>query len=310
MSPSVTSTDLDCLIIGAGFGGCYQLKLLRDAGYSVKLVDAADCIGGVWAWNRYPGARVDVEMPYYGYSDPKVWESFDWEERYPGRDEIRKYFDHVDKVWDLSKDISLNVRIISASFVKEEDGQQRWHVTSAKGHVYRAKFLVCGTGTSFKQYIPTFEGLDKYKGVVHHSSLWPEKVDMEGKRVAIIGAGSTGVQVLQEAAKVASKVTQFIRTPNLAIPMKQRKISREEIMAYKPAFPHVFAALKTTRTGLPQLNTGKKVFGVSDEERKEIMEELWERGGFSWSVGSSYSAVKELTPRPQGCRRVCGPANR
>lgn len=274
-------TELDCLIIGAGFGGCYQLHLLRKAGFHTKLVDAASSLGGVWAWNRYPGARVDVEMPYYGYSASEIWQTWNWTERFPSGDELKRYFDHVDKVWDLSKDIELSVVIVGAEFERTNNGP-RWTVKTSAGKEYRAKYLVCGTGTSFKQYIPKFEGLDTFKGIIHHSSLWPEDVDIANKRVAIIGAGSTAIQVVQEAAKVSSKVTQFIRTPNIALPMRQRQVSREEIYAYKPSLQHSINACRTTSSGLPQTSTGLKTFDVTEEERLKLWEELWERGGFNW----------------------------
>ncbi|CAK1365733.1 unnamed protein product [Cercospora beticola] len=281
MSPP---TELDCLIIGAGFGGCYQLKLLRDAGFSTKIVDAASSIGGVWAWNKYPGARVDVEMPYYGYSDPAVWSTWNWTERYPGQVEISAYFEHVAKVWDLHKDIQLGVRIVSATYTQNENGP-RWEVVAQNGNSYVAKYLICGTGTSFKQHIPPWEGFDSYQGTIHHSSLWPDGVDLRNKRIAIIGAGSTGVQIVQESAKVSSKVTHFIRTPNIALPMRQRQISREELYAYKPIFQHVLSACRTTPAGLPTTNTGIKTFDISEAERRELFEEMWERGGFNWSIG-------------------------
>lgn len=278
------STELDCLIIGAGFGGLYQLRILRQAGFNTKVVDAASRTGGVWAWNRYPGARVDVEMPYYGYTSPEIFSSWTWTERYPGGDEILRYFDHVDKLWDLSKDIELNVTIVSAELGESDDGP-RWKATTADGNTYLAKFLICATGTSFRQYMPTIKGLAQYKGIIHHSSLWPkEGVDLAGKRVAVIGAGSTGVQVVQEAAKVSTKVTQFIRTPNIALPMRQRKISREEVYAYKPSLQHALKACRGTFAGLPQTNTGINTFDISEKERLEIWEELWERGGFNWFV--------------------------
>lgn len=274
-------TELDCLIIGAGFSGCYQLRLLREAGFNVKVVDAASEIGGVWAWNRYPGARVDMEMPYYGYSDPKVWATWNWTERFPDEEELLRYFRHVDKVWDLSKDIQLNVTIVSTTFEQGDNGP-RWVSTTSTGDIYYSKFLVCGTGTSFKPYVPKFEGLENYKGVACHSSSWPKDVDMTGKRVAVIGAGASAVQVVQEAAKVATKVTEFIRTPNIALPMRQRRVSPEEIDQYRLVYPYVFKELRNTILGLPGDGTDKKTFDVTEEERRAVWEEGWKKGGFAW----------------------------
>jgi cation diffusion facilitator CzcD-associated flavoprotein CzcO len=274
--------ELDCLVIGAGFGGLYQLHILRKAGFSTKLIDAASKIGGVWAWNCYPGARVDVEMPYYGYTAEEISLTWVWKERYPGREELLRYFDHVDKIWDLSKDIKLNTRVVSAELDESNEGP-RWNVKAFDGSVYRAKFVVCGTGTSFKQHIPKFEGYEKFTGIIHHSSLWPEEgVDLTNKSVAIIGAGSTAVQVMQEAAKVSKKVTQFIRTPNIALPMRQRQVTREEIYAYRPALRYALKACRETSSGLPLVNIGTNTFDVSEEERLKFWEEMWELGGFNW----------------------------
>ena len=180
--------------------------------------------------------------------------TFNWTERYPGDTELRSYFQHVDKVWDLSKDISLRTRVVEARYQDNE-----WHVKTSGGESYRSKWFVAATGTSARPYVPKWEGMEDFKGVIHHSSLWPEQpVEMGGKRVGIIGAGATAVQVMQEASKVASNVTEFIRTPNFAIPMKQRKVTEEEIYAQKALIPHIFRACRTTRTGLPIVNCGRK----------------------------------------------------
>ena len=259
-----------------------MLKLLRENGYKVKLVEAAPRIGGVWAWNRYPGARVDVEMPYYSYSHPEIWSTWVWYERYPSDTALRAYFDHVAEVWDLNKDIECNVQVTKAAF---DESTNHWNIRTKDDRTFRCKWLVPATGTSFKQHFPDWKGQDDFKGMIAHSSLWSENVDISGKRVAIIGAGSTAVQVMQEASKVSSHVTQYIRTPNLALPMRQRQVTEEEVYAYRPIFPHVFKACKSTFAGLPTQGVGKKTFDVSDGERRKIWEEGWKRGGFNWSIG-------------------------
>ncbi|KAF2168746.1 hypothetical protein M409DRAFT_65164 [Zasmidium cellare ATCC 36951] len=284
MSATASRIELDVLVIGGGFGGCYLLKQLRENGFKTKLIDAAPRLGGVWAHNRYPGARVDVEMPCYSYSDPAILNSFIWTERYPSDSELRRYFDHVDKVWDLSRDVECNTQAVQCTY-QEQSGNSRWHVEVKSGEVYNCKWLVSATGTSFKQYIPEWKNMDMYRGVIGHSSLWPENIDLTNKRVAIIGAGSTALQVMQEAAKVATSVTQYIRTPNLALPMRQRQISEDEIYAYRPQFPHLMKSLRNTPAGLPTVGQGKGTFDVSDEERRTIWEEGWKRGGFNWSIG-------------------------
>ena len=280
--------DRDVIVIGGGFGGCYQLKLLRDKGFSTTLIEAAPRLGGVWAWSRYPGARVDCELPYYGFSDPKIWSTWNWTERYPDHHQLRDYFDHVAKVWDLNKDCVFNTQVIETRWNEDE---KKWLIKTKEGQEYRAKWLISATGTSFKQHIPDFPGKDKYKGEFHHSALWPEDLKIEGKKLAVIGAGSSGVQVLQEAAKSCTQATQFIRTPNIAVPMRQRQISEQEILSHKCLYPHVYKACRNTFGGLPIEGSGKKTFDFSDEERKAFMEEQWARGGFNW-----YACLRNVRP--------------
>lgn len=135
-------------------------------------------------------------MPYYGFSDPAIWSTFTWTERYPGGPELRSYFQHVDSVWDLSKDISLHTRVVDARF--RDNG---WEVKTDTGDTYRSKWLITAAGTSAKPYVPTWDGMENFKGAIHHSSLWPEEpVDMTGKRVAVIGAGATAIQVSIDTA--------------------------------------------------------------------------------------------------------------
>ena len=259
-----------------------MLHLLREQGLSVKIIEAGAGLGGIWSWNRYPGARVDCEFPYYGYSDPAVWSTWYWPERFPDHKTLRSYFEHVDDVWQLSKDILFETRVTSAIF--KDETEPHWTVETADGQVHKCTWFVPATGTSFKQYIPTWEGLDKYKGVIAHSSLWPEP-DLNGKRVGVIGAGATGVQLVQDGSKLASHVTQFIRTPNTALPMQQRQISKEEIRCSRDKYGHVFAACRNTGFGLPTTGQTCGTFDVSDQKREEIWEELWARGGFNWSIG-------------------------
>lgn len=160
--------------------------------------------------------------------------------------------------------------------------------------------MIAATGTSFKQHIPEWPGRGKFKGAIHHSAAWPaEGVPLEGKRLAVIGAGSTGVQVVQEGSKVCSNLTQFIRTPNYALPMRQRQISEDEWYANKAQVPHIFKACRDTRTGLPVIGLNKRVFDDSSDERRKNMEEAWMRGGFNWYEHRHFLNVCMLT-FPQG----------
>ncbi|KAK4495845.1 hypothetical protein PRZ48_013113 [Zasmidium cellare] len=284
MPSAANIVERDAVVIGGGFGGCYLLHLLRKNGYSAILLEAAPRLGGVWATSCYPGARVDCELPYYGFSDPAIWSTWNWTERFPSYKELRDYFTHVDKVWGLSKDVLFNTRV---NQVEREDTSNTWLISTADGQRFRSTWTLAATGTSFKPNVPDIKGMDRFTGQMHHSAAWPEEpVDLSGKRVAIIGAGSTGIQVMQESAKVASRVVQYIRTPNFAVPMRQRKITQDEIYHSKPHIPHVFNACKQSPSGLPLSRSTRKTFDDSEEERQRVWEENWRRGGFNFGLGS------------------------
>ena len=153
--------DLDALIVGAGFGGVYQLKVIRDAGYSVKLIEHGSDYGGVWYWNRYPGARVDSSIPHYEFSDPALWKDWMWKQRFPGSSELRAYFAHVAEAWDLRKDTQFDTFVSSATW---SDDDARWTVRAQTGETYKAKFLLLNTGFAAKRYIPDWKGIDSFKG--------------------------------------------------------------------------------------------------------------------------------------------------
>jgi cation diffusion facilitator CzcD-associated flavoprotein CzcO len=153
--------ELDALIVGAGFGGVYQLKVMRDAAYKVKLVEHGADYGGVWYWNRYPGARVDSSIPHYEFSDPALWEDWAWKQRFPGGPELRDYFAHVADKWDLRKDTQFNTFVSSAQW---DDVEARWTVKTKGGETYRVKFLLLNTGFAAKKYIPDWKGIDTFKG--------------------------------------------------------------------------------------------------------------------------------------------------
>lgn len=244
--------DCDVIVVGGGFSGCYLLKLLREQGFSTVLLEANSRLGGVWAWSCYPGARVDSELPYYGYSDPSIWSTWKWTERFASYEELRGYFDHVDNVWQLSPDVVFNTRVTGAQWQEES---ATWLIDTAEGQQqYRCTWLIPATGTSFKTNVPDWKGRETYQGTMLHSSLWPESgLDITGKRIAIVGAGSTGVQIMQEAAKKSSRVVQYSKTPNYALPMRQRQVSEEEIYHTKSHIPHIFKVrqVKYVAPGLP-----------------------------------------------------------
>ena len=277
--------DFDIVIVGAGFNGLYQLKRLRDAGWSVRLVEAGSGLGGVWHHNRYPGARVDCHVPNYEYSMPEIWQDWNWSERFPGRDELVAYFDHVDSVWDLSPDVDLNTRISSARF---DDEQNRWKLSTDDARSYSCRWLIMCTGFGSAPYVPDLPGLEDYSGISHHTARWPlDGLDLEGKRVGIIGTGASGVQVAQEAAPVAAELTIFQRTPVYALPMKQRPMTADEQAVAKRDYPEVFRQRNAPPGSFHDLHRdNRSALAVTEEERLEVFEDRWAKGGFHFWVGS------------------------
>lgn len=270
---------LDALILGAGFSGVYQLYRLREAGFNVRLFEAGSDLGGIWHWNCYPGARVDSHVPNYEYSMEELWRDWNWTERFPGWDELRRYFRYVDEKLDLSRDIRFDSKVTEATFDMERN---LWHIECADGHSTTARFFVTCTGFAAKVYIPDFPGLTDFDGPCHHTAHWPQEgLDLSGQRVGVIGTGASGVQVIQEAGKVASDLVVFQRTPNLCLPMQQRKLDEASQQQMKERYPEIFRQRDESNGGLYDIITDERsTLEVTDEERQEVFEHAWQQGGF------------------------------
>jgi cyclohexanone monooxygenase len=280
-----TAEVLDVLIIGAGFNGVYQLHRLREKGFSVKIFEAGECLGGIWYWNCYPGARVDSHVPNYEFSIKEVWEDWNWTERFPGWEELRQYFAHVDKKLDLSRDIQFNTWVSGAEF---DEQNNQWIVHTADGNETRTRFLIACMGFAAKPYIPDFEGLESFAGPCYHTAQWPQEgLDMSGKRVGIIGTGASGVQVAQEAAAVASHLTVFQRTPQMALPMQQRKLDVKTQQDLKPSYPARFRQRAVSSSTMFDIVADERsAKEVSEEVREAIFEAAWQKGGFQFWFGT------------------------
>jgi cation diffusion facilitator CzcD-associated flavoprotein CzcO len=276
--------ELDVIIVGAGFAGLYLLDRLRSMGMFVQVFEAGDAPGGVWYWNCYPGARVDSPGPMYQFSRDDLWRDWKFSELYPSWQEIREYFHYVDKKLDLSRDIRFNRRVNEADF---DPARNRWTVYSSDGSVTRARYFVLCTGLGSKPYIPELPGLSDFAGERHHTALWPQQgLDLAGKRVGVIGTGASGVQVAQEAAGVAAHLTVFQRTPNLALPMRQRKLDDDTIRRMKGDYPRAYQKRRTTFGGFDYEFLEKSASEVSEDERRATFERVWDIGGFAPWVGS------------------------
>ncbi|KAF2019096.1 cyclopentanone 1,2-monooxygenase [Aaosphaeria arxii CBS 175.79] len=291
-SPKTNGThvqELDALIVGAGFGGVWQLKRLRDEGYKVKLVECGDNYGGVWYWNRYPGARVDSAIPFYEFSDPALWKDWTWKERFPGSAELRSYFSYVADKWDLRKDTQFETFVSSATW---DDVESRWTIKTKAGETYKVKYFLLNTGFAAKRYIPDWEGIDKFKGTFLHPSYWPhEEPDLKGKRVAVIGTGSTGIQIAQELSKVADHLTVFQRTCNMSLPMRQVEYVPPEQYFPKPEYPALFEGRTDSFSGFAFNFLPRSTFDDEPEERAKTYEKLWAEGDFSFWLATYYDML-------------------
>lgn len=285
----MTSTiNCDALIIGAGFSGCSMLYRLRKLNLDARIFESGTDFGGVWHWNRYPGARVDSEWPFYQLNLPEVYQGWNFSQRFPDHHEIRSYFEHLDKLLDLRRSTYFNAHVISAS---RDEGSNTWTVKTANGYLAKSKYLILCTGLLHRTHIPEFPGLDKYDGQIHHTGSWPESLDVTGKRVGIIGAGATAVQVTQDLAKKAGHLTVLIRRPSYCLPMRQRDIGRLEQSSWKSYYHMLFQEGRHSVSGFPLNPQPKSALDVSDEDRERYLEKIWSRGGFHFSMSNYYDVV-------------------
>jgi cation diffusion facilitator CzcD-associated flavoprotein CzcO len=276
--------ELDVIIVGAGFAGFHLLDRLRSLGMSVQVFEAGGGPSGVWYWNCYPGARVDSPGPMYQFSRDDLWRDWKFSELYPSWQEIRAYFRYVDKKLDLSRDIRFNRRVKEVEF---DPARNRWTVRSSDGSVTRARYFVLCAGLGSKPYVPELPGPSDFAGEHHHTALWPQQgLDLAGKRVGVIGTRASGVQVAQEAAAVAAHLTVFQRTPNLALPMRQRKLDDDTIRRMKEDYPRAYQKRRTSFGGFDYDPLEKSSSEVSEDERRATFERIWEIGGLSPWVGS------------------------
>ncbi|WP_018331450.1 flavin-containing monooxygenase [Actinomycetospora chiangmaiensis] len=276
----------DVLVIGAGFSGLYALHRLRSLGFSVRVLEQADGVGGTWFWNRYPGARCDSESYYYCYSfDPELEREWTWTERYPGQEEIRGYLEHVADRYDLRRDIEFGVRVSAAAW--DESG---WTVTAEDGSSRRCRWLVTAVGCLSAANVPDLPGLADFAGEWHHTGRWPhEGVDVGGKRVGVVGTGSTGIQVIPVLAEQAGHLTVFQRTPNYSIPARNAPVSAAETAATRADYAAIRRVQQASTNGHPFVLSDVDVLDLPADRRRELYEAAWERGGLRFRA-----AVKDL----------------
>jgi cation diffusion facilitator CzcD-associated flavoprotein CzcO len=272
--------QVDVLVIGAGVTGLYQLYRAKEAGFSVKLLEAGGGVGGTWFWNRYPEARFDSESYTYGYLFSKeLWEEWEWTEQYAGQPEIEGYFNYVVDRFDLRQHILFGARVTSAAF---DEGGGRWTVTTENGGAIRARFVVAATGILSVPFIPDIPGRADFRGEQHHTGRWPKKpVDFTGLRVAQIGTGSSGVQIVPAIADDVAQLTVYQKVADWVTPLNNRPITDEEQAELKAGFESIRDTLGTSPSGFLHVINMEKGIDKSPEERQAFYEKIWNSPGFS-----------------------------
>jgi cation diffusion facilitator CzcD-associated flavoprotein CzcO len=273
------SEHFDAIVIGAGFAGLYQLHSLRDRlGLKVRVLEAGSGVGGTWYWNRYPGARCDSESYYYSFSfSDELQQEWGWSERYPEHGEIRRYLNFVADKFDLRRDIQFDTRVRNASF---DEGANLWHVVTEGGMRLSAQFLITAVGCLSAANVPKIAGLESFRGQWYHTGRWPqEDVDFTGKRVGLIGTGSTGIQATPVIAAKAAHLTVFQRTANYSIPARNGPVSPEEQREIKANYAAIREKARNSPNGHPFDISPVSALEAPPDERLARYEAAWERGG-------------------------------
>ena len=272
--------DVEVLVIGAGVTGLYALYRAREDGFSTVLLEAGDGVGGTWYWNRYPEARFDSESWTYAYVFSKeLFCDWEWSERFAGQPEIERYFQRFVESFDLAPLIQLGTRVASVVW---DAASGTWSVTATDGRRWRARYVVAATGMLSYPYVPDVPGRDDFRGESHHTGQWPaEGVDVTGRRVAVIGTGSSGVQVIPPIAAEAAELVVYQRTPNWCTPLNNAPISAEEQQALRDDFERIQRTLNTSATGFMVPPPSLRSSAHSAEERQEFFEMMWNSPGFA-----------------------------
>ena len=275
--------EFDVVIVGAGFAGLYLLHRLRQMGLSARALEAADGIGGTWYWNRYPGARCDVESMQYSYQfSDELQQEWEWSERYATQPEILTYAEHVAKRFDLKRDIVFNTRVEKARY---DEASARWTLTDEQGNETIGRHCVMATGCLSVPNWPKIEGRDRFAGPTYHTGLWPhEKVDFTGQRVGIIGTGSSAVQSIPQIVEEADHLTVFQRTPNYSVPAHNGPLDADWVKDVKARYAEMRARAKTSFPGIDAHYNLRSALVDEPEQRQEEYERGWEQGGltFNW----------------------------
>jgi cyclohexanone monooxygenase len=283
MAKDRTRLPLDTVVVGAGFAGLYMLHRLRGLGFSARVYEAGSGVGGTWYWNRYPGARCDVESMDYSYSFcDDLQQEWHWTERYAAQPEILRYANHVADRFDLRRDIQFETRVTSAVF---HEAEGCWQIETDRGDRVSARFCIMATGCLSDAQVPDFEGIETFEGKWYHTGRWPhEGVDFTGRRVGIIGTGSSAIQSVPIIAQQAAHLFVFQRTPNFSLPAQNAPLDPEYERWVKTHYAEFRRQARESRVGFVVERSGDSALAVPAAEREREYEKRWQRGGLGFSA--------------------------
>lgn len=275
---------IDALVVGAGFGGIYQLYLLLQLGLKTVAIDLASDVGGTWFWNRYPGAMSDTESYVYRYSwDQDDLQQYPWTHHYVKQPDVLAYLEHVVERHDLRKHIQLNTEMKSAQW---NEYDQLWDIVVKTGTLFKSKYLITSLGLLSRPNYPAIEGLGRFSGVICHTAAWKDNIVLEDKRVGVIGCGSTGVQVITEVAQTVKELHCFQRHPQYSVPSGDGPVSSEYREWVNKNYPAIMAQVRNSAFGFGFPESEKPFESFLPEEREAIFERLWSQGnGFRFMAG-------------------------
>ncbi|MEO7571356.1 MAG: NAD(P)/FAD-dependent oxidoreductase [Acidimicrobiales bacterium] len=325
--------EVDVVVVGAGFAGLYMLHKLRGLGRSVQVFEAGDGVGGTWYWNRYPGARCDIESMEYSYGfDEELQQEWEWTERYAPQAEILAYANHVADRYALREAIQLETRVVGATF---DEASSTWRVRTDRNDVVDARFLVMATGCLSSANMPDIAGADSFESPSYHTSRWPhEQVDLTGQRVGVIGTGSSAIQSIPVMAREAAELTVFQRTASFTVPAWNQPLDPVGVKETKATYADFRAANRQMPSafGASMERNDRSALEVDDEERLDEFERRWEQGGLGFlgayndllldkgandlaaefvrgklaEIVEDPEMVRKLTPdQVVGCKRLC-----
>lgn len=282
----------DALVVGTGFAGLYEIYLLKQLGLDVKGIDSAADVGGTWFWNRYPGARSDVESYVYRYSwDKDLLRQSPWKNNYLTQPELQAYFQEVARKHELYPLIQFNTELTAAVW---DETSNTWKVKVSTGESFTVRYLITAIGIVHKKYLPTIPGLDTFKGQITHSSTWTPDIQHEDKRIAVIGSGASGVQVASALSEQAKTLTHFIRHAQYVLPAQLRALRPEERKEINERYDKIWHQVFTSTTGFGFAEPARPTFSVSPEDREIIFQDLWDDGsGFRFLFGGFSDLVTD-----------------